>query len=199
MLHAYTPSTNAQNGNEFGFVTGILRAGNTLTFNLLPSDHISLQTFVWLFRRQEQVFPYRIILVQIPIFKIHQQFERLVRKHIQAIINIDNLEEPYHYQIFLHEFRPRQALRYQYKTHLSDSAYKAGYTFYNPTPMIMHNILNPHDKPNKVSTIAFANNPNIHTIIYPHKDVFHYFDSPFLTTKNAPFTSRLIHHLYPVT
>ena len=33
------------NGQEFGFVTGILRAANPLTFHPLPSDHISIQTF----------------------------------------------------------------------------------------------------------------------------------------------------------
>ena len=46
--------------------------------------------------------------------------------------HIDILEEPYHDQIFLHDLWLKIATVYKYKLHLSISAYKAGYSFYNP-------------------------------------------------------------------
>ena len=81
---------------------------------------------------QRPSFPHRPVLQDIHVTEIHLQFERFVRQHIKAMTHIGILEEPYHNQIFLHDFRPKLSTVYKYELHFSFTAYKAGYTFYNP-------------------------------------------------------------------
>ena len=61
---------HGKNTAEIGFILGIIRVSNPYTNTILPEDHITNQTFGWLFGRHGQYLPHRPVLPTIPIHQI---------------------------------------------------------------------------------------------------------------------------------
>ena len=72
-------------------------------------------------------------LEQIPPHRIYLQFELFVQRHIEALFEINILEEPCRAQIFLDGFAPDHAYVYPTEPSLFKRVCTQGYTFYDPS------------------------------------------------------------------